>query len=70
MRLELEVPRHIHGVKAAPVEVPAGSDAGALRIEFAENHGPLNMSVRIIARCTGSDAAPHVAATDIELVTK
>jgi hypothetical protein len=68
-RLELVVPKHIAGVTARPVEVPAGKDTGSLTIEFGGQIGPFNMPVRIVARTTGNSFAPHFTETKVELVS-
>jgi hypothetical protein len=68
VRLELELPRHMAGVSARGVELPAASSEGALRIDIGDRPGPLNMPVKIIAHAVGADGAPHSAEASIELV--
>jgi hypothetical protein len=68
VRLELAVAPHLHGVRAAPVEVPAGRDRADLTITFAADaRGPFNMPVTL--RATLLDRGePVVAETPLELL--
>jgi hypothetical protein len=68
VRLELALPRHVGGVTAQPVEVPADADKGTLVIEFGGKPGPFNMPVRVVARTTAASSAPHSAEVKIDLV--
>ena len=52
--LTLLTSAHMQGVEAAPVEIPVNEDQGTMRIRFAADAGPFNMSlvVRATARPT------------------
>jgi hypothetical protein len=50
VRLELILPRHVEGVRCAPVILPAGSSSGVLTVEFSETQpGPFNMPLTVRA---------------------
>lgn len=67
VRVELQAPAHVTGLRAAPVIVPAGSDRGVLEIQFAANSGPFNLPCPV--RATTLDAKnPHTAEAFIEFV--
>ncbi|KAF0170147.1 MAG: hypothetical protein FD161_4762 [Limisphaerales bacterium] len=67
VRVELRPPPHVTGLRAAPVNVPAGSDRGVLEIHFGANPGPFNLPCPV--RATTLDAkAPHAAEAFIEFV--
>ncbi len=67
VRVELDAPAHVTGLRAAPVTVPAGSDRGVLEIQFAANAGPFNIPCPI--RAITLDAKnPHTAEAFIEFV--
>jgi len=67
VRVELRPPPHVKGLRAAPVNVPAGSDRGVLEIRFDANPGPFNLPCPV--RATTLDAkAPHTAEAFIEFV--
>ena len=68
VRLELVVPKHIAGVTAQPVEIPAGEDKGAISISFGSSPGPFNMPVTIEARATGPAGESYLGETKIEIV--
>jgi hypothetical protein len=52
--LEVITGRHMRGIEATPVVVPAGENQGTLRIQFASDAGPFNMPlvIRAVARPT------------------
>lgn len=67
MRVELRPPPHLKGLRADPVNLPAGSDRGVLEIRFDLNPGPFNLPCPV--RATTLDAkAPHTAEAFIEFV--
>jgi hypothetical protein len=68
VRVELVVAPHLHGVCAAPVEVPADRDGAELTVTFAADaRGPFNMPVTV--RATAVDKTqPVVAETQLELL--
>ncbi len=67
VRVELETPSHVTGVRSQPVTVPASSQRGVLEIQFAVNPGPFNLPFRIFA--TTLDAKnPHTAEAFVEFV--
>lgn len=67
VRVELRPPPHVKGLRAAPVNVPAGSDQGVLEIRFDANPGPFNLPCPV--RATTLDAkAPHTAEAFLEFV--
>lgn len=51
VKVQLVLPRHVHGVKAVPIEIPMGESEGVLKIELAKDAGPFNapMTVRAVA---------------------
>jgi hypothetical protein len=68
VKLELVVPPHLHGIRAAPVEVPADQDGGTLTLAVAASaRGPYNMPVTV--RATVLDRGePVVAETSVDLL--
>jgi hypothetical protein len=68
VRITLVVPKHIGGVTAQPVEIPAGEDKGAIAIRFGSNPGPFNMPVTIEARASGPSGESFLGETKIEIV--
>ena len=68
VRVELALPKHIAGVTARPVEIPADADKAALALEFGAQPGPFNMPVRIVAHTAGTWATSHSSEAKIELV--
>ncbi|MEQ2010307.1 MAG: PPC domain-containing protein [Limisphaerales bacterium] len=67
VRVELQPPAHVAGLRAAAVTVPAGSDRGVIEIHFASNAGPFNLPCPI--RATTLDAKhPNTAEAFIEFV--
>ncbi len=68
VRLELVVPKHMAGVTARPVEIPAGEDKGAITVEFGGTPGPFNMPVTIEARAAGPAGETYLGETKIEIV--
>ena len=67
VRVELRPPPHLKGLRADPVNLPAGSDRGVLEIRFDLNPGPFNLPCPV--RATTLDAkAPHTAEAFIEFV--
>jgi hypothetical protein len=68
VKLELVVAAHLHGIRAAPVEVPAGRDRADLTVAFAvDARGPFNMPLTL--RATVLDRGqPVVAETSVELL--
>lgn len=67
VRLELVVPRHIRGVTAEPIVVPAGATEGKLQIRFAADAGPFNAPLTVRA-VHGSGRESVVAETSLEVV--
>jgi len=65
IRLELDVPAHMTGVKAAAVDLPSDSETAVIEIVFAEAPGVVNAPVTIVAR---TNDPPCVGAAKIELV--
>lgn len=68
--IELIVPRHIRGVSAEPIVVPAGNDAGSLSLRFAPTRdcGPFNMPLVVRAVTRKGDQSRVVAEAPIEIV--
>ena len=67
VRVELQPPVHITGLRAAAVTIPAGTDRGVIEIHFAANAGPFNLPCPI--RATTLDAKhPNTAEAFIEFV--
>lgn len=67
VRVELRPPPHVTGLRAAPVNVPVGSDQGVLEIRFDANPGPFNLPCPV--RATTLDTKhPHTAEAFIEFV--
>lgn len=67
VRVELQAPPHVTGLRAEAVTVPAGRDRGVLKIQFAANAGPFNLPCPI--RATTLDAKnPHTAEAFVEFV--
>jgi hypothetical protein len=67
VRVELRPPPHVKGLRAEPVNVPAGNDRGVLEIRFDANPGPFNLPCPV--RATTLDVkAPHTAEAFIEFV--
>jgi hypothetical protein len=68
VKLELVVASHLHGIHAAPVEVPADRDRADLTVTFAADaRGPFNMPLTL--RATVMDRGePVVAETSMELL--
>lgn len=67
VRVELRPPPHVTGLRAAPVNLPAGSDRGVLEIHFGANPGPFNLPCPV--RATTLDVKhPHTAEAFIEFV--
>jgi len=67
VRVELHPPPHFKGLRAAPVNLPAGSDRGVLEIRFDATLSAFNLPCPI--RATTLDAkAPHTAEAFIEFV--
>lgn len=67
VRVELQPPAHVTGVRASAVTLPAGSTSGMLEVTFAANAGPFNLPFRIFA--TTLDAkTPNTAEAFIEFV--
>ncbi len=68
VRIELAAPKHIAGVTAQPVEIPAGADKGTIAIRFGDSPGPFNMPVTIEARATGLAGETYLGEVKIEIV--
>jgi hypothetical protein len=68
VKLELVVASHLHGIRAGPVEVPAGRDSAELPIAFSgDARGPFNLPVTV--RATLLDRGePVVAEAPLELL--
>jgi hypothetical protein len=68
VKVELVVAAHLHGIRAAPVEVPADRDRADLTVAFAVDAcGPFNMPLTL--RATVLDRGePVVAETSVELL--
>jgi hypothetical protein len=67
VRVEMQPPAHVAGVRSATVKLAAGSTSGALEVAFAANAGPFNLPFRIFAT-TLDTTAPHTAEVFIEFV--
>jgi hypothetical protein len=67
VKLELVVPRHIHGATAEPIMVAAGGTEGTLRIRFAADAGPFNAPLTVRAE-HGAGLERVVAETTLEVV--
>jgi hypothetical protein len=62
VRCELACPRHIIGVTAATLVIPAGQNTGTLQLDFTDRAvGPFNMPLTIRATTTDSHGYPVVA---------
>ncbi len=68
VRLEVIVPRHMVGVTARAVEIPAGEDKGTISFSFCSDPGPFNMPVKIEAHATGPAGETSLGETKIEIV--
>jgi hypothetical protein len=69
VKLELVVPSHVSGVKAAPVEVAADQDRGLLSVAFAEGARlPAKATVLVRATAMDKDGRPVVAESKLDLV--
>ncbi len=66
VKVELILPRHLHGVAAEPLVVPAGQSSGVLKVHFADAAGPFNMPLTVRATLTAGD--PVVAETKVDVV--
>ncbi|MBI82300.1 MAG: hypothetical protein CMJ81_03810 [Planctomycetaceae bacterium] len=67
VRVTLEVPSHIRGVKAEPLVISADENEATMRLSFSDPLGPLNMPV-ILRATTLSTSDPLHAETELELV--
>jgi hypothetical protein len=67
-KVELILPRHVRGVTAEPVQIPADRDTGVLRIRFADGAlGPFNMP--LVVRATVLEGGrPVIGEAKVELV--
>ncbi len=67
-KVELIVPRHVRGVSAEPLTIPAGADAGELRLRFADGPlGPFNLP--LVVRATVREGErPVVGEAKVEIV--
>jgi hypothetical protein len=67
VKVELVVPEHVQGVKAASVELTGEQTAGALAVSFAAKAGPFNQP--LIVRATLKTAqGPVTAEAKVEVV--
>ena len=66
VKVELILPKHLHGATAEPVVVPPDQSAGVLTVHFADAAGPFNMPLTV--RATLTDGDPVVAETTLEVV--
>lgn len=67
VRVELEVPAHVTGVRSTPVTVSASSPRGVLEVQFGSAPGPFNQPFRVFAT-TLDTKHPHTAEAFIEFV--
>ncbi|MFM7607104.1 MAG: PPC domain-containing protein [Prosthecobacter sp.] len=65
VRVSLQVPPHIQGVSAKPVDAASGR----IVLRFGKTPGPFNMPVTLLAETSDQNDPPHAAMTKIELVT-
>ena len=68
VRVELLAPRHVQGVSAAPIVIPADSDKGTFELSFGQRPGPFNMPL-VIRATTMQNGDPVIAETKLELAT-
>jgi len=66
VRVTLRHPSYVKGVKAIPLEIPAGDEDGVLRVEVAPSAGPFLMPFEVFAETDG----PHHASMAVEFVSR
>jgi hypothetical protein len=67
-KIELVVARHVHGITADPVTIPAGKSSGTLLIRFAAN-GQGTFNVPVLIRATVMEnQKPVVGVTKLEVL--
>jgi hypothetical protein len=66
-KVELIVPRHIRGVTAEALTIPAGRDRGELVLRFADAPGPFNMPLTVRAT-VAAKGRPVTAETPVDIV--
>lgn len=67
VKLELEIPAHVSGITAEPVEVPVGANRGVLTLRFAGRVGPLNAPL-VIRGIVMQNGDPIVGEAKLEVV--
>jgi hypothetical protein len=65
VRVTLRHPAYVKGIKALPLEIPAGQGEGILRVEVQSEAGPFLMPLDVFAETDG----PHHASMPVEFVT-
>jgi hypothetical protein len=65
VRVTLRHPAYVKGIKALPLEIPAGQGEGILRVEVQSEAGPFLMPLEVFAETDG----PHHASMSVEFVT-
>lgn len=66
VQVELATPRHLKGVAADEIEIPAGESRGVLTLRFDRLPGPFNMPVTIRAT-TMQNGKPHLAEAPLDI---
>ena len=70
-KIEVIVPRHMRGVSAQPVTVPAEAETADVRLEFApDTPGPFNQPLLVRATVLKNNDIPFVAESKLELVSE
>ena len=67
VQVELLMPPHLRGVSAEPFVIPAGENAGVLRVRFTADAGPFNMPLTIRA-AHGAGDQRIIAEATLEVV--
>lgn len=67
VRVELQPPGHVRGVRSASVTIPGGNQQGVLEVFFAPDAGPFNLPFPIRATTLNS-RDPHTAEAFVEFI--
>lgn len=68
VRVELQPPAHVRGVRSASVTIPGGSQQGVLEVFFAPNAGPFNLPFPVRATTLDPKNA-HTAEAFVEFIS-
>ncbi|MEY5016359.1 MAG: hypothetical protein RIS92_2717 [Verrucomicrobiota bacterium] len=66
VRVMLRYPAYVKGVKAIPLEIPAGEGDSVLRVEISQGAGPFLVPLEVFAETDG----PHHASMAVDFVPK